>query len=714
MKRIQSFLSAIAAAAVLLLSFPIGAIAAPSATGIGGTGTTSPSGILYGDNGVTTHLNTTSIGTGVSFSGGILSNTGLITVSCPGGFLTCSGTNPVSFVLGTLGVSNGGTGSTTLSGILKGNGTNAVGTLAIGSGLTYDGTTLSATGSGGTGSGNVATSSAETSGQVPFWSSTSATPATLSGGSSLFVWDNANGRLGVGTTTPSARLSVKGPDTTTGRAFVISDSSNNERFAVQDSGLVTRTIDASTFWKEVQRNTSYVGFLGNGSDYFLSYDTANERVAIGNSGSAGSTLSVSNNAGIGAAYALLAAPSNGLIVQGNTGIGTSTPSMNFSVQGNGIFSNNLSVAGLTATGTVSFTGLTSNAAVLTSGGTGTLGSFTGTSCINQFVRSLSGAIAATCATVGAADVSLAALTATDSTLTFSGSYNGSTARTIGINLTQPNTWTGLAQFNGNASTTGFTNSGQTWLTALGTAAGTFLAVDPNGKVIATTSPSGSSFSGTVGQVDYFTGTNIAAGTSTIVIATNKNVGVSTTTPSKPFSVGGDAVIGASSAGGTLGDLYVSKLGTAAGTFVAADATGKLIATTTPAGPSHANGFTSRLFTSSSGTEVITHNLGHVPKFIQMVASGQGISAAESLYDSGSYNGSTYSNAGIQMHEGGSSASSDTAYSDATNLLTTYADAGLAGSLTATISAMDSTTFTISWTKGGSPGAGGINVAWNAE
>lgn len=52
------------------------------------------------------------------------------------------------------------------------------------------------------------------------------------------------------------------------------------------------------------------------------------------------------------------------------------------------------------------------------------------------------------------NVSLAALTATDASLTFSGSYNGSTARTVGINFAQTPTWTGLHTFNqaGNATT----------------------------------------------------------------------------------------------------------------------------------------------------------------------------------------------------------------------------------------------------------------------
>lgn len=42
----------------------------------GGTGTSSPSGILYGDNGATNHLNTVIIGSNLTFSGGILSSTG--------------------------------------------------------------------------------------------------------------------------------------------------------------------------------------------------------------------------------------------------------------------------------------------------------------------------------------------------------------------------------------------------------------------------------------------------------------------------------------------------------------------------------------------------------------------------------------------------------------------------------------------------------------
>lgn len=76
----------------------------------------------------------------------------------------------------------------------------------------------------------------------------------------------------------------------------------------------------------------------------------------------------------------------------------------------------------------------------------------------------------------------------------------------------------------------------------------------------------------------FTGTLIAT-----------QIGIGTTSPYKIFSVGGDAVIGAATAGGTLGDLYIPKLGTAAGTFIAVDAAGKVIATTSPSGGSGSPG-----------------------------------------------------------------------------------------------------------------------------
>lgn len=115
--------------------------------------------------------------------------------------------------------------------------------------------------------------------------------------------------------------------------------------------------------------------------------------------------------------------------------------------------------GVTLGGALAVTGQTTLATSLTGVLLGTSGVVSNASvqtCTNQFVRAMSASYVATCATVGASDVSLANLSATDSTLTFSGTYTGATARTIGLNLSNPNTWTGLQTMN--ASTTALTAS----------------------------------------------------------------------------------------------------------------------------------------------------------------------------------------------------------------------------------------------------------------
>jgi len=100
-----------------------------------------------------------------------------------------------------------------------------------------------------------------------------------------------------------------------------------------------------------------------------------------------------------------------------------------------------------------FSSLTS--ALVLTGSTGLTAEYTGIDCTNQFVRDVSAVGAGTCATVVGADVDLGDLTATDTTLTFSGTYDGQTARTIGLNLGNSNTWTVLQTF-GFASTTRLT------------------------------------------------------------------------------------------------------------------------------------------------------------------------------------------------------------------------------------------------------------------
>lgn len=96
-------------------------------TGQGGTGTTSPSGILYGDNGATTHLNTVTIGSGLSFSGGTLTN------SSPG--TTYTATYPITLSGSAFGIAFGTTTSNTWAGTQTF--TNAPVVSAFGAGALY-------------------------------------------------------------------------------------------------------------------------------------------------------------------------------------------------------------------------------------------------------------------------------------------------------------------------------------------------------------------------------------------------------------------------------------------------------------------------------------------------------------------------------------------------------------------------------------------------
>lgn len=159
------------------------------------------------------------------------------------------------------------------------------------------------------------------------------------------------------------------------------------------------------------------------------------------------------------------------------GIGTTSPYAKLSVAGQTVaeyFTATSSIAStfpnasstvLSVSSSFAVTPLTS--ALTLAGTDGTFAEYAGTSCTNQFPRSLDALGVATCATVGAADVSLANLTATDTSLTFSGTYNGSTARTIGLNLGNANTWTALQTFSGNASTTQIGSTGSSYFATTG-------------------------------------------------------------------------------------------------------------------------------------------------------------------------------------------------------------------------------------------------------
>ncbi|MBM4252049.1 MAG: hypothetical protein FJ146_08770 [Deltaproteobacteria bacterium] len=145
----------------------------------------------------------------------------------------------------------------------------------------------------------------------------------------------ASGSVGIGTTAPSALLSV----------------GNGSQFQVTSSGDLTRINNIPYNWPSSQGGANQV--LTNNGSGTLSWTTAaggssqwtssggsiyynSGNVGIGNVGiattSPGSKLQVNGNAAIGYSAAT-AGPANGLAVSGNVGIGTTSPSATLSLGG---------------------------------------------------------------------------------------------------------------------------------------------------------------------------------------------------------------------------------------------------------------------------------------------------------------------------------------------------------------------------------------------
>lgn len=164
---------------------------------------------------------------------------------------------------------------------------------------------------------------------------------------------------------------------------------------------------------------------------------------------------------------------------------------------------------------------------------------------------------------------LADLTATNGTLTFSGTYNGSVARTIGLNLASENIWTGASTtFVGGVTIGTATTTGATSTTFAVTGSGTSTRITNNVNIGGNINVAGSATStftnginlsggcfainntclstggsgtpgGSDGQVQYNNGGSFGGGTGFIWDDANNRLGIGSTSPNRILTVSGD-------------------------------------------------------------------------------------------------------------------------------------------------------------------------------
>jgi hypothetical protein len=175
---------------------------------------------------------------------GYTTNTGTVTT------LSVVSANGFAGTVATASTTPALTLSTTVTGLLKGNGTAISAAVA---GVDYQAPiTNPVTGTG-------------TATQVAFWSSTSA----LSGDSGLY-WDNTNKRLGIGTTSPTSSLEVSG-------SIVIEGGSDNRLYLGATIGTL---FSFGTAWNGVS-DSMFIEYGALGTGKFVTFQGNGGKVGIG-------------------------------------------------------------------------------------------------------------------------------------------------------------------------------------------------------------------------------------------------------------------------------------------------------------------------------------------------------------------------------------------------------------------------------------------------
>lgn len=203
---------------------------------------------------------------------------------------------------GTLIVGNGETASSPSTGIISGTG---------GSGTNIAGAEFRIRGGASTGNA--------VGGPITFYTSAAGSSGTGVNAAAERMRLDPNGNLGIGTSNPTARLSVVGTSSTairiessTDQALIDLVANNNYRIIAQNSG-----------------NAGRLDIFDQTSSATRFSITTSGNVGIGTT-TIGSKLQVNGNAAIGYS-ASTAGPTNGLSISGNTTIGTTTAAGKFTI-----------------------------------------------------------------------------------------------------------------------------------------------------------------------------------------------------------------------------------------------------------------------------------------------------------------------------------------------------------------------------------------------
>jgi hypothetical protein len=409
-----------------------GATYLATAGGNVGIGTTSP-GATFAVNG-NSYINGSETTNSLLTSGN--ANVGSLTVGSLSGILKANSgvvstslVNLNSDVTNTLPVANGGTGSTTLTGLLKGNGTGGVQTAVAGTDYQAPGAYLTAL----TGDG-----SATGPGSATFTLATVNTNTGVFGSSTAIPTFTVNGK---GLITAAGTTVVVAPaGTLTGTTLASNVVSSSLTSVGTLTGLTVNGQGTFTY-----ASTTQIG--STGSAYFA---TAGGSVGIGST-TPGATLGV-NGSGLftGALSTMGSLSSASLLTSGNANVGSLTIGSL-----SGILKAN---SGVVSTSLVNLNSDVTNTLPVANGGTG----LSTTPTYGQLLLGTAGGSYALTATSSLGLVN--SVSNVDGSLTIAPNAGSVVAS---LNLANPNTFTALQQFNGNASTTQFTSTGATYLATAG-------------------------------------------------------------------------------------------------------------------------------------------------------------------------------------------------------------------------------------------------------